>query len=623
MLSFTYKSLMPRAAGSARFFIASVGAFAVASLWTPNSLNAQAIRTSPPVARATQAPVAGALAALGSPPNPKVAVAWDRFYDHAGLLEIGRRLAAAHPGFIKLGTIGKSTQGRDMFLLTVTNFSVGDADKKPAMYIDGNIHSNEVQGSEFSLYTAWYLAEMADRVPAVDSLLRNYTLYIVPTINPDGRDHYIHEANTASSPRTGLAPRDNDGDGKVDEDGLDDLNGDGHITQMRRRNPNGRFRVSPEDPRIMIPVLPGEKGEYDLLGAEGFDNDGDGFVNEDGPGSYDPNRNWPWRWAPQYVQGGADRYPGSLIETRNIMDFVLAHPNIAGAQSYHNSGGMLLRGPGVPQDEYRPQDVQVFNQLGRIGEEVLPGYRYMTVWKDLYIVWGGELDWFYGARGILTFTNELWTPFLYFYKAPEGGGGFGGFGGGNPQNRQYQTTESRFNRLLLMGEAFVEWQEVDHPQYGKVEVGGYKKNFSRLDPGFMLQSDGHRNMMFTLYQTSQMPLVEIDSVTTRSMGSGLTEVTAVIVNRRIAPTHTQQDVENHISRPNLISLAGGRVISGFIIDNPLNGDATEQKLNPATIRVSNVPGQGIVRVKWIVQGNGPFTVTADSPKGGVTSKRSN
>ena len=259
-----------------------VPVFAAAALIAtamPSTIDAQQIRTAPPTARASQPPVAGALAALGSPPNPKVAVSWDRFYDHAGLLEIGRRLAAAHPGFIKLGSIGKSTEGRDMFLLTVTNHAVGDPDKKPAMWIDGNIHANEIQGSEFSLYTAWYLAEMVDRVPAVDSLLRNYTLYIVPSINPDGRDHYIHQPNTASSPRTGLAPRDTDGDGRVDEDGLDDLDGDGHITQMRRRNPNGRFRVSPEDPGLLIPVLPGEQGEYDLLGQEGFDNDGDGVVN--------------------------------------------------------------------------------------------------------------------------------------------------------------------------------------------------------------------------------------------------------------------------------------------------------------------------------------------------------
>jgi hypothetical protein len=601
---------------SARTLVATLATGLIIA--TPAFAAAQGFPTQPPVARATQAPVAGALAALGSPPNPKVAVSWDRFYDYSGIVEISRRLAAAHPNRIKLGTIGKSTQGREMVLLTVTNFDKGDADKKPAMYIDGNIHSNEIQGSEFSLYTAWYLAEMADRVPAVDSLLDNYTLYIVPTINPDAREHYFHRPNTASSPRTGLAPRDNDGDGRVDEDNLDDLNGDGHITQMRRRNVNGRFRVSPEDPRLLIPVLPGEQGEYDLLGQEGFDNDGDGQVNEDADGGYDPNRNWPWRWAAQYVQGGADRYPGSLVETRNIMDFVIAHPNIAGAQSYHNSGGMLLRGPGVPQDEYRPQDVQVFDQIGRIGEEILPGYRYMIVWKDLYTVWGGELDWFYGARGVLTFSNELWTSFLYFYKSEEEGrGGFG-----DPRNRRYQTTESRFNRLLLMGEAMVEWTEVDHPQYGKVEVGGMKKNFGRVEPGFMLQSDAHRNMMFTLFQTSQMPLVAVDSVTTKSLGGGLTEVTAVVVNRRLAPTHTQQDVENRISRPNHITLTGGRVVAGFVIDNPISGDATEQEREPATIKVANIPGQGIVRVKWIVSGTGPFTVTADSEKGGVSTMRS-
>ena len=608
-------------AAVARRFTQVLSSAAVAALVAvPALMHAQGMPTNPPTPRATQVPVAGALAALGSPPNPKVSVHWDRFYDHAGLHEIGRRLAAAHPERVKIGSIGKSTQGRDMFLLTVTNFKSGDADKKPAMWIDGNIHSNEIQGAEFSLYTAWYLAEMAERVPAVDSLLTNYTLYIVPSINPDARDHFMHKPNTASSPRTGLAPRDNDGDGRIDEDNLDDLNGDGHITQMRRKNVNGRFKVSPEDPRLMIPVLPGEKGEYDLLGQEGFDNDGDGFVNEDSDGGYDPNRNWPWRWMPQYVQGGSDPYPTSLVETQNIVKFVTAHPNIAGAQSYHNSGGMLLRGPGVPQDEYRPQDVQVYDVIGRAGEEILPGYRYMIVWKDLYIVWGGELDWFYGAKGILTFSNELFTPFLYFNRQEQGGGG--GPGGGNAQNRRYQTTESRFNSLLLMGEAMVEWTEVDHPQYGKVEVGGTKKNFGRVEPGFLLQSDGHRNMMFTLFQTAQMPLVKVDSVTTRSLGGGLTEVTAVVLNTRLAPTHTQQDVENSITRPDLVSLTGGRVVAGFIIDNPLTGDATEQKRDPATIRVRNIPGNSAVRVKWIVQGAGPFTVTVDAVKGGVSSLRS-
>lgn len=558
--------------------------------------------------RATQPPVPGALAALGAPPDPKVAVSWDRYYDHAQIGEIGRRLAAAHPDYVKFSSIGKSYEGKDLWLLTVTNFKVGDADRKPAMYIDGNIHSNEVQGGEFSLYTAWYLAEMAGRVDQIDSLLATRTLYIVPTINPDARDHFLKQPNTASSPRTGLVPRDNDGDGRIDEDGYDDLDGDGHITQMRRRNPNGQWKESPVDPRIMVRVGPGEKGDWDVLGLEGIDNDGDGLVNEDAIGGYDPNRNWPWRWQPQYVQGGADWWPTSLPETRAVMDFVFAHENIAGAQSYHNSGGMLLRGPGVPQDEYRPQDVAVFDVIGKVGEQVLPGYRYMVVWKDLYTVWGGELDWFYGARGVLTFTNELFTPFLYFYS-------------NNNQEREGDNTQARFDRLLLFGEAFVPWKKFNHPQYGEIEVGGWKKNFGRMEPGFLLQSDAHRNMMFTLFQTRELPEVQVDSIAVRQV-NGVTEVTATILNRRLAPTHTQQDIENRITRPDYVTLEGGNVLAGFIVTNVLNGDSREQTLNPARMEVSNVPGNSTVTVRWLVQGNGPFTITVDSQKGGLHSKRS-
>ncbi len=545
---------------------------------------------------------AGALSAIGAPRDPKVKLPWDTYYDHAGIGEVVRKLAAAHPNYIKAGSIGKSHEGKDLYLLTVSDFRVGDPDRKPAYYIDGNIHSNEVQGSEFALYIAWYLAEMAGEVPAIDSLLRQRTLYIVPTINPDGRDHYLHQPNTASSPRTGLVPRDNDHDGLVDEDGYNDLNGDGHITQMRRRNPNGRFIESPVDPRIMIPAPPGQKGEWEILGLEGYDMDGDGLVNEDPVGGYDPNRNWPWRWAPQYVQGGADYYPGSLPETRAVMDFVYSRPNIAAAQSYHNNGGMILRGPGVPQDEYKPADVRVFDHLGRVGEEILPGYRYMIVWKDLYTVWGGELDWLYGARGVITFTNELWSSFLYFDKPVV--------------NEPYDNVTARFDRLLMMGEGYVPWTKVQHPQYGEIEVGGMKKNFGRATPGFMMRAEAHRNAAFTLYQMSQMPQVSVDSVMTRSLPGGLTEVTAIVGNHKIIPTHTQQDLDNRISRPDWVTLEGADPIAAFIVTNPLQDIAVEQKRNPRRILVDNIPGMGTVTVRWIVRGGGPYRVTVDSEKGG-------
>jgi len=554
---------------------------------------------------------AGALAALGSPPDPKVPVSWDRYYDHAAVGDIGRRLEEAYPDRCRLSSIGKSYEGREIWLITVTNFKVGEADRKPAMYIDGNIHSNEIQGQEIALYTAWYLCEMADRVEWVSDLLDERTLYIVPSINPDGREAFLYAPNTPHSPRSGVVPRDDDGDGLVDEDDFDDLDGDGNITMMRRRDPNGRWLVSPEDPRLMIRARPDEPGEYEILGFEGFDNDGDGLVNEDRPGFYDPNRNWPWRWQPQYVQFGADAYPTSLPETRAVIDFVVSHPNIAGAQTYHNNGGMILRGPGVAQDEFRPSDVRVFDRIGEIGETILPGYRYMVLWKDLYPVWGGELDWFYGARGILTFSNELWTAFNYFRTEADEDRP-------DPSDR-YDRVDYRFDRLLLFGEAIVPWTPVEHPTYGSIEVGGVKKQYTRAIPGFLLPEEAHRNMAFTLYQADQMPLAKVDSISVRPLGQGLTEVTAIVANKRLAPTHTQQDQENRISRPDWISLAGGDVVAGFVVTDPLQGIAVEQKRRPGRIDVESIPGMGTVTVRWIARGSGPFTVTVDSPKGGVHS----
>jgi hypothetical protein len=549
---------------------------------------------------------AGALAALGSPPNPKVPLSWDRYYDHAGIGEVARKLQAAYPDRCRLSSIGKSFQGRDLWMITVTNFKVGEADKKPGMYIDGNIHSNEIQGTEISLYTAWYLCEMADRVPFVDSLLNDRVFYIVPSINPDGREDFLYRPNTPNSPRGGVAPRDGDGDGLVDEDGFDDLNGDGFITMMRRRNPTGRWIVSPEDARIMVQAAPDRPGEYEMLGSEGFDNDGDGVVNEDGVGFYDPNRNWPWRWQPQYIQGGADYYPTSLPETRAVVDFVHRHQNIAGAQTYHNSGGMILRGPGVQSDNYQPQDIRMFDQIGRTGEQILPGYRYLVVWKDLYTVWGGELDWFYGARGIVTFSNEVWTPFKYFERQAE--------------NERYDDVDYRFDRLLLLGEAVVPWTPVNHPQYGPIEVGGVKKQYTRAVPGFLLPSEAHRNMAFTIYQASQMPLVRVDSIAVRRLEGGLTEVTAIVLNSRVVATHTQQDIENRITRPDQVTLAGAEIVAGFVVDDPRQNLAREQKLRPGTIDVPNIAGMSTVTVRWLVRGNGPYRITVNSVKGGVHTK---
>jgi hypothetical protein len=544
--------------------------------------------------------------AAGSPVNPKVQVSWNKYYTYKGINDLCRRLEKAYPDLVTMESAGKSYQGRDIIALTISYKKNMDPGLKPGFYIDGNIHSNEIQGTEMALYTAWYLCEMFGENQFINQLLKDKVFYILPTINPDAREYFMNEPNTASSPRSGLVPVDNDRDGLYDEDGYDDLNGDGMISQMRRKNPDGLYRADPKDPRRMVRVAPGEKGEYELLGLEGIDNDGDGQVNEDGPGGYDPNRDWGFNWQPAYVQSGAGKYPFTFPENQAVRDFGLKHRNIAASQSFHNSGGMILRGPSIQgggAEVYSRDDEEAINAIGKKGELIIPGYRFLTIWKDLYTVYGGEVDWWYGAMGSYVYSNELWTSYLMF-------------------NDTSYTDQYEFDRLLLFEDAFIPWQQVDHPVYGEVELGGFTKNFGRTHPGFLLESDAHRNAAFCIYNAWVTPKLEVSDVKVKNLGGGLKEVSATVSNRQMLPTHSGTNLRYKIDPPDYCYIDGGTVIAGMIVLDADRNITSEQKRNPGRMEIENIAGYANIKLKWIVRGGNIFTVRVESVKGGHASARS-
>ncbi|MBX3101184.1 MAG: peptidase M14 [Bacteroidetes bacterium] len=560
-------------------------------------------------AGSAQSASSGILQAMGTPAQPRVVIPWNRYHNTDALAGYLLQMAQTWPALVKRTVIGKSHEGKDLWCLTITDFSVGTPEEKPAYYVDGNIHSNEVQASEVVLYLAWYLTEMHGQSAYIRQLLREKTFYLVPTTNPDGRDHFISRANNTHSPRTGLQPRDDDRDGKVDEDGSDDLNGDGHITLMRRKSPTGRFYPDPANPRRMLQAPADQFGGWEILGYEGVDNDGDGSVNEDGPGYIDPNRDWPWIWQPRMIQGGADKYPLSLPENRAVADFIRAHPNISGAMSFHNTGGMLLRGPGNKEDApaYNAQDVAVYDALGKLGESLMPGYRYINTYEDLYQVYGGQTDWMWGAQGIYSFTGELYNSFVWFGRTLPGG--------------WFTDEESQhiFDKYLLLNEAFVDWTPYKHPQYGDIEVGGFKKQFMRINPGFQLEEECHRNTAFMLYHAWNTPRLQVQAVQSKDLGGGLTELTVTILNDRLTPTRSAHEIHHRMTAPDVVTLTGnGQVLSGLVITNPDLGLVSIPESPEADrLLVSAVPGMGKVTLRWIVRGKGPWTLEYRSRKGGV------
>lgn len=544
---------------------------------------------------------------LGTPNNPKVTVSWNRYYDYDEVYDLCRKIAAAHPHLVRVGSIGQSLEKREIPVLTISDFAVGKEEEKPAYYIDGNIHSNEIQASEVALYTAWFLTEQYDKLPFITELLKDKVFYIVPTINPDARNNFLYKPNTPHSPRSGMMSRDDDRDGRYEEDGFDDLDGDGNITEMRRKNPRGRLREDPQFPGLLVPVAEDEVGTYELLGNEGIDNDGDGRVNEDPVGYYDPNRDWAWWWQPEYIQRGAGAYPSFQPETRAVVDFFMAHPNIAGAMSYHNTGGMFLRGPGSKEDvaNYLPEDVQVYNALGKKGERMTPGYRYITTFEDLYQTYGAETDWMHGARGVVAFTGELYTDvFMYRQKSQ------GYFG---DDKELY-----KFNKELLLGDGIVPWKKYNHPQYGEIEIGGYKKLYTRINPGFLLEEDAHRNTAFTLYHASQTPKLEFAETTVKPLGEDVFEVTAVVANRRLIPTRLRHEIKNKIDLPDFVSLEGASVLAAYqVTDKDLNLTKIPEYSLGDRVAFDSVPGNDEIIARFVVKGRGPYRLSVISRKGGT------
>ncbi len=221
---------------------------------------------------------------------------------------------------------------------------------------------------------------------------------------------------------------------------------------------------------------------------------------------------------------------------------------------------------------------------------------------------GGSATGSISPEAHFSFTVELFTRYYLFHeKLTEG---------------QRGSTDDlfRFDRYLLFGDAFVSWQDYDHPQFGRIQIGGFKKNYVRINPGFMLEEEAHRVTAFSLYHAWHTLQLEITAIETREIEAGLSEITAIINNTRLIPTHSGVNLQFRIDRPNLIKLEGPKVLAGMIVKNRDLKVVEEQRQNPHVLNVGNIPGMAAITVRWIVEGNATGTIAIDSPKGGIVVK---
>jgi hypothetical protein len=544
----------------------------------------------------------------------RVPLTFDHYYDGPAMIEALNQLHAAYPTLTEVRSIGTSEEGRDIWLLTINNSATGNDLDKPGIYVDGAIHGNEIQASEVCLYLAWYLLDRYDSIPAIHDLVDSRAFYIIPVVNVDNRWRFFANAAGFDQGRSALVPHDDDRDGIADEDDDDDLDGDGDILQMRIKDPFGDFKTDPDDPRVMVRIKPGEKGQWRMLGSEGIDNDGDGRLNEDGPGYLDMNRNYAFKWQPMYVQEGAGEFPLSARVPKAITDFVLTKPNICFDYAFHNSGGLIVRGPGSKlAGMYSPRDVAVYDFLGKEGEKIIPGYRYIIGVTDMYTTHGDFDEFMYSNLGVYGFVGELFMSRQEQYRGPDEkqpAERAGEYYGGTPSAER-----QKFNDRVLQGTMFREWKKFNHPQFGEVEIGGWRKFTTRIPPTFMLPELVHRNASLVIFTAQQAPDVTLELLEVKDLGGDLHRVRVRAANRHAIPSLSDKAVGKDLVRKDMLMITGSgmQVVSGGLIQDLAFENITPVEHRPQMIFM-RVPSFGKTDVQWIVKGKGKATITYDAMK---------
>ena len=459
-------------------------------------------------------------------------ITFDRFYRHDELSELLQAYAREYPDLVSLESIGKSYEGRDIWVVTLTNKKTGAAEDKPALWLDGNIHSVEVTASAACLYHIETMVSGFGNDRTITHCLDTRTFYVCPRVNPDGAEWALGEMNR--SVRSSVRPYPH-ADEQVDGIRITDIDGDGRVLFMRQADRNGPWKAHPQEPRLLVRREPDDvDGDFYRLFREGEVVGYDGATVSHVPPreGLDLNRNFPAYWAPEAKQLGAGPAPFSEPETRALGDFITTHRNIVTAVAGHTFSGILLRScSNKPDAEIPVNDLRAYNKMGEKGSE-LSGYPAVSIYHDFRYhpkqnIAGG-FDWVYEHLGIYFWTIEYWAP----HKTA----------GLDMTGRKYSDwlfdhkpeddlVVFRYFDKECPGEAYVDWHEFNHPQLGPVEIGGWDiLNSFHNPPLHLLEKEIAPFPQWFVYQALMSAKLELVEASATRLGDGTYIIRLVVEN---------------------------------------------------------------------------------------------
>jgi len=477
-------------------------------------------------------------------------VRFDKYYRYEDLTRILHGYAQEFSHLVRIESIGKSYEGRDIWLLTVTNFANGADAEKPALWVDGNIHATELAPSSVCLYFLQTLVTAYGTHPDITRCLDTRTFYICPRVNPDGAELALADKPKFIRSATRPYPYDEEhNDGLV----MEDMDGDGRILLMRIPDANGAWKICPTEPRLLVRREPTETGGqyYRLLPEGRIENyDGVQIQIQRSKEGLDLNRNFPTLWRQEFEQPGSGPYPTSETEVRSLVEFISTHANITGAIAFHTFSGVLIRPyTHLSDDELPVNDLRTYQRIGEKGTE-LTAYPAISAFHDFRyhpkdVTTGTFDDWAYEYQGLFAWTVEVWSPQrqagITDYKYVD-------------WQREHPLEDDlkllRWNDEKLAGKGYIDWYPFNHPQLGEIELGGWDSMYAWTNPPpEFLEKEIACFPDWLVWHLLISPCLEIYEASVHKLGDNTYRVRLVIHNTGWLPTYvTQKALEKKLVR---------------------------------------------------------------------------
>lgn len=502
-------------------------------------------------------------------------------------------LSKSYPQLTRLTSLTKTAGGKDIWQLTIGS---GNFDQKPAVVIAGGIEGNHLLGTELAISFAENLLK-SSTADSIKSLLAKTTFYIFPNMSPDAMEQYFDKLRYARQGNASIT--DDDRDGKPNEDGYEDLDGNGKITWMRIESPIGDYKTHPDDPRILVKadLAKGEQGKY-LVRTEGLDNDKDGEFNEDGEGGVWFNKNLSYKH-PSFSPGSGE-FPVSENETRALLDYLYDRFNVYAVVSFGSLNNLSNPYTFTAATANQPRVASWLEADVKVNAMAADLYTKQVNAKDApkTVENGGDfLSWAYYHYGRYSFsTPGWWVP----KTKPDS----------LKNEKAFAVEDAGANYLRWTGQQnikpdFNEWKTITHPDFPgqKVEVGGLDP-FALYTPPFnLVPAIAKKHTDFLVKLAAYQPDIDVVNVRTEKPGNGLYRVTVDVINKGAFASPSKLGERSYFVKRINVKMKtndGQSVLSGRKI----------QVLN-------SLEGFGSQKLTWLIKGSGKVTLEVGSPTTGT------